>query len=253
MPCCHLFVDMHCHNELVRELTCPAEYSLKGVPMMDLEVKKKVADELNYEPSIHAAEIGVAVKGGIVTLTGRVQSYAEKFLAQRAAYRVSGVRAVVNGLEVHLPNTSERTDSDIAREAINTLNWYMSIPSKRIKVKISRGWITLEGNVERQYQRQFADDAVRYLKGVKGVKNLIEVRPQVSRKVVKNAIKEALKRSAELDASQLTVDVERDKVTISGTVRSWIEREEAERAAWAAPGVSSVDNRITVGAAAAAA
>jgi osmotically-inducible protein OsmY len=221
--------------------------------MTDLELKKKVESELTWEPSINAAEIGVAAKDGIVTLTGRVQSYWEKSSAERAASRVSGVKAVVNELEVRLPTSSERTDEDIARAAVQALDWSISVPSDRIKVKISKGWITLEGYVEWQYQKSAAENAVRNLVGVKGVSNLIEVKPHVSKAVVKSAIQDALKRSAEVDASRITIETDGDKVTLRGTVRSWVEREEAERAAWNAPGVRHVDNRISIGLAAAAA
>jgi osmotically-inducible protein OsmY len=215
--------------------------------MTDLELKKKVEDELNWEPSVNAAEIGVAVKSGIVTLSGNISSYWQKFSAERAAARVNGVKAVVNELEVRLPTSSERTDEDIARAAVNHLNWAVSVPADRIKVTVSKGWITLEGTVEWNYQRVAAENAVRHLIGVKGVSNLIEVKPQVSKGEVKAAIEAALKRSAELDASRITVETDGDRVILRGTVRSWAERNEAERAAWKAPGVRMVDNRITVG------
>jgi osmotically-inducible protein OsmY len=206
-----------------------------------------VEDELNWEPSVNAAEIGVAVKSGIVTLSGNISSYWQKFSAERAAARVSGVKAVVNELEVRLPTSSERTDEDIARAAVNHLNWAVSVPADRIKVTVSKGWITLAGTVEWNYQRVAAENAVRHLIGVKGVSNLIEVKPQVSKGEVKAAIEAALKRSAELDASRITVETDGDRVILRGTVRSWAERNEAERAAWKAPGVRMVDNRITVG------
>jgi osmotically-inducible protein OsmY len=214
--------------------------------MTDLELKANVESELKWEPSVNAAEVGVAVKDGIVTLTGHVQSYWQKIAAERAAGRVSGVRAVVNELEIRLPTSSQRTDEDIARAALNALSWSVSVPADRIKVKVSKGWITLEGNVEWQYQKAAAEKVVRDLVGVKGVVNLIEVKPRASTAEVKAAIEAALKRSAEVDASNIQVEADGDKVILRGTVRSWAEREEAERAAWRAAGVRSVDNRVTV-------
>jgi len=216
--------------------------------MDDLELKKSVESELNFEPSINAAEIGVAVKNGVVTLSGRVPSYWEKVSAERAAARVSGVKAVANELEVRLPGSSERTDEDIAQAAVDTLRWSVLVPQDRIKVKVSKGWITLEGNVDWQYQKSAAEKAVRKLYGVLGVSNLIEVKPQVSKAEVKTAIEAALKRLAEVDANRIRVDTEDGKVVLSGSVRSWFEREEAERAAWAAPGVRSVEDRIAIAA-----
>jgi osmotically-inducible protein OsmY len=221
--------------------------------MTDLELKRNVESELNWEPSVNAAEIGVAVKDSIVTLTGHVQSYWQKIAAERAASRVSGAKAVVNELEIRLPSSSERTDEDIARAAVNALNWSISVPPDRIKVKVSKGWITLEGTVEWQYQKAAAEKAVRDLVGAKGVVNLVDVKPRASTVEVKAAIEAALKRSAEVDASHIKVEADGDKVTLRGTVRSWSEREEAERAAWRSPGVRSVDNRITIGTMAAAA
>jgi osmotically-inducible protein OsmY len=221
--------------------------------MTDLELKKAVEAELDFEPSIDAAEIGVAVKDGIVTLTGRVDSYWAKIAAERAVFRVAGVNAVANDLEVRLPTASERTDEDIARAARNALEWDVLLPSDTIRVAVSKGWVTLEGTVDWQYQKQAAERAVRGLTGVRGVSNLIEVKPHARPTQVKAQIEEALKRSAELDANRIVVETDGDKVILRGTVRSWAEREEAERAAWRAPGVRSVDNRITVGSLAAAA
>jgi osmotically-inducible protein OsmY len=187
--------------------------------MTDLELKKSVESELNWEPSINAAEIGVAAKDGVVTLTGHVSSFWQKLTAERAATRVAGVKAIANELEIRLPTSSERTDEDIARAAVNALHWSSSVPADRIKVKVSKGWITLEGSVEWQYQKSAAENAVRDLTGVKGVVNLIDVKPQVSKVVVKSAIEAALKRSAEVDASRITVETDGDKVTLRGSVR----------------------------------
>ena len=215
--------------------------------MNDLELKKNVESELNWEPSINAAEIGVAVKDGIVTLTGRVQSYWEKVAAEHAADRVAGVKAVVNEIEIRLPYANERTDEDIARAAIDNLKWSVLVPADHIKVKVSKGWITLEGIVDWQFQKTAAEKAVRKLIGVIGVSNLVDVKPRVSKHEVKATIENALKRSAELDASRIKVETDGDKVTLSGTVHSLFEKDEAERAAWRSPGVRSVENRIRVG------
>ena len=221
--------------------------------MDDLALKKAVDTELNFEPSIDPAEIGVAAKDGIVTLTGHVRSYWEKVAAERAAERVSGVKAVVNEMDVRLPGTSERTDQDIARAALDSLKWNVLVPADRIKVKVSYGWVTLEGVVDWQFQKEAAEKAVRKLFGVKGVTNLVEVKARVSKGEVKAAIEDALKRSVELDAKRIKVDVEGDLVILRGTVSSRFEREEAERAAWRAPGVGTVDNQIIIGEVAAAA
>jgi osmotically-inducible protein OsmY len=221
--------------------------------MTDWEIRKNVEEELNFEPSVNAAEIGVAINDGIVTLTGRVDSYWEKTAAEEAAARVAGVKAVVNELEIRLPISSERTDEDIARAAVNRLEWTITVPKDRIKVRVSKGWVTLEGQVDWQFQKNAAERAIHDLVGVKGVLNHIVVKARPSTAEVKSAIEEALKRSAQVDANRINVDVQSDKVMLKGTVRSWFEREEAERAAWRAPGVRGVDNRIVVSTAAAAA
>jgi len=214
--------------------------------MDDLSLKKDVEEELQWEPSIDAAAIGVAVKDGVVTLTGHVPSYAEKMAAARAAARVTGVKAVANELQVGVPAAEERTDEDIARAVANALTWNTAIPADRVKAQVSHGWVTLEGTVEWYYQKEAAERAVRPIRGVKGVTNNIVVKPTVTAAVVKSQIEAALKRSAEIDAQRITVETRGDTVILRGRVRAEVERQEAERAAWSAPGVAKVENHITI-------
>jgi osmotically-inducible protein OsmY len=217
--------------------------------MTDAELKSAVEAELSWEPAVKsAAAIGVRVKEGIVTLTGPVESYLEKLAAERAALRVAGVKAVVNDLEVRLPSASQRTDEDIAKAAANALDWTTGIPREKIKLSVEKGWITLKGSVDWEFQRSIAEDAVRYLWGVKGVINLIEVQPTVSKAIVKNKIEEAFKRHAEIDAKNVDVETQGSKVILKGSVHSWHERQEAERVAWEAPGVTQVENHLAIAA-----
>lgn len=212
----------------------------------DSEIQQDVLRELQWEPSVEAGHVGVAVHNGVVTLSGHVSSYAEKYAAENAAKRVHGVRAVANEIEVRLPGSSERTDADIAANAVNSLERNVLVPKDRIKVTVNKGWVTLEGTVEWNFEKDAAENAVRFIPGVRGVSNLIEVKPRVSPEELKQKIEDAFKRSAEVDANRVQVEVDGGKVTLRGTVRSWAERDAAAREAWAAPGVWSVENLITV-------
>jgi len=213
----------------------------------DMDIRRDVEAELRWEPRvIDAAAVGVAVKNGVTTISGHVQSYAEKWAAERAVERVSGVTAVANELDVHLPGSLERTDEDIAEAAVNALKWNPSVPLGRIQVQVTKGWVTLTGDVDWQYQRDAANAAIRYLTGVRGVSNLLTLKSPISKTAVKTDIEAALKRSAEVDAQKIGVDTNGHTVTLTGQARSSNERKQAERAAWAAPGVYSVDNRIAV-------
>jgi osmotically-inducible protein OsmY len=212
----------------------------------DSEIEKNVKAELEWDPDLDATDIAVSVKNGVVTLTGFVKSYTDRYEAEAAAKRVAGVVAVANDIEVRMPSVDERPDPDIAREAAAAIKSQLPISSQNIKIIVKNGWVTLEGEVEWQYQRQTAESVVRRIKGVKGVSNTILLKPSAEPTEVKRKIQEALRRSAEVDANRIEVEARGSEVILKGTVRSWIEREEAERAAWAAPGVTKVEDRIVV-------
>jgi osmotically-inducible protein OsmY len=213
----------------------------------DAEIQRDVQAELKWEPRVQATEIGVAVKDGVVTLTGWVDSYSKRWAAEEAAHRVRGVKAVANDIEVRLGVGEERTDSEIAAAAVRALQWDALLVPEKIDVTVSKGWVTLKGTVEWQYKKSEAERVVRNLAGVKGVINLIDVKPKAQPAEIKKQVEQALVRSAQTDAQNITVEVEGSKVILKGKVRSWAERQEAERAAWRAPGVATVDNRITIG------
>jgi osmotically-inducible protein OsmY len=212
----------------------------------DEEIERDVREELKWDPDLDASDIAVSVKGGVVTLVGFVKSYSDRLEAEAAAKRVAGVKAVANDLEVRLPAIDQRPDPDIARDAVTALKAELPISHDRIKLIVKDGWVTLEGAVEWQYQKTTAENAVRKVKGVKGVTNVIAVKPKVEPSELKRKIMEAFKRNAEVDANRITVEANGSEVILKGTVRSWIEREEAERVAWSAPGVTKVEDRIVV-------
>ena len=212
----------------------------------DAQLQQDVMAELKWEPAVHAEQIGVEVKNGVVTLAGEVGSYAEKWHAERAAQRVGGVRALAVEMQVTLSEFGRRSDTDIAASATNILGWTGSLPEGAVKVLVEGGWLTLSGDVEWQYQRQDAADSVRYLLGVTGVSNQIAIKPTLSAGVVKSDIEAALKRRAGADAKTIAVEVQGSDVTLSGTVHSWAERDLATRSAWGSAGVRNVVDNMNL-------
>jgi osmotically-inducible protein OsmY len=212
----------------------------------DAELQKDVLAELEFEPSIHVEDIGVSVREGIVTLNGSVNNYTEKSAAAYAAKRVAGVRGLAEDIVVKLPASSRRTDSDIAAAAAHAVEWTSTVPADAVKITVRDGWLSLEGTVQRWRQKSAAEKAVHNLAGVKGVTNLIEIKPEVTSVNVKGAIKAAFDRHALLDAQKIQVETNGGSVVLRGVARSFYEREEAERAAWSAEGVIHVENRIVL-------
>jgi osmotically-inducible protein OsmY len=210
----------------------------------DSQLQQDVMAELSWAPAVHAAQIGVEVKNGVVTLAGEVSSYAEKIAAEDVAQRVNGVKALAVDMKVKLSEFGRRTDADIAESAKNILGWTSSLPTDAVKVLVEGGWLTLSGEVPWQYQRQDAANSVRDLTGVTGVSNQIAVKPSLTATVVKSDIEAALKRRATADAQTITVDVKGADVTLSGSVHSWAERDLATRAAWASTGVRQVVDKM---------
>jgi osmotically-inducible protein OsmY len=234
----------------VAVLARPQERIMKS----DTELQREVQEALNHDPSLLPAEIGVSVHEGVVTLSGHVESYPEKWAAERAANRVEGVRAVAEEIEVKLPGSRERTDAQIGDKVARVLEWDTWIPEADIDVRVEHGWVTLDGSVRWEYQRDAAERAVRYLTGVKGISNRITVSPSTfgprgpgpNASEVKQRILAALRHSADVNARQITVETRNGEVILRGAVRSWLERQDAERAAWDSPGVSRVEDLIEV-------
>jgi osmotically-inducible protein OsmY len=212
----------------------------------DADIQKDITEELSWEPSLRDDDIAVGVREGIVTLGGFVDSYAEKQRAERVAARVSGVKAIANELEVKVPKLFERTDPEIARAAVAALTWNTSVPHDQIQVKVEKGWVTLEGEVEWYYQKEAAERAVRFMTGVRGVSDHLTLRTRTSPRDVKKLIKDTLHRAVEFDADRITVDVEGHKAILTGSVRSYTEMRDAARAARNAPGITEVDNRLVI-------
>jgi osmotically-inducible protein OsmY len=215
----------------------------------DEDIQRDVLEELKWDPRVRPNEIGVAVKDGIVTLTGWVDSYLKKIAAEEDAHRVPGIKAVVNDIEVRLPGSAERTDADLAKAVVNALKWDAGIPTDKIDVTVSHGWVTLKGEVDYYFQKRDAERVVSRLSGVRGVTNLLTVRAlpsPPSPTQLKERIEQALVRNAETDARRITVEVQGSKVILRGTVSSYAEKKAAEETAWSTPGVTEVDNHIVI-------
>jgi len=212
----------------------------------DTQLRNDVQAELHWAPEVKASEVGVIAKDGVVTLTGHLASHAEKYAVERAAQRVHGVKALAVELTVKLPFDNQRTDADIGLAAERALAWNVLVPDDKVRPMIEKGWLTLNGEVEWEYQRSAAENAVRDLMGVTGVSNLVKVKPKVSPADVEKKIHEALSRQAEREANRLAITVNGSQVTLRGTVHSWTDRDAVQGAAWATPGVSVVVNDLLV-------
>jgi len=212
----------------------------------DTDIQRDITQELTWEPSLRDDDIAVGVRDGIVTLGGFVDSWAEKGTAERAAERVKGVKAVANELEVKLPGPFVRTDPEIARAATHALEWNVAVPQDRIQLRVEKGWVTLDGQVEFYYQKEAAEGAVRHLPGVRGVFNAITLAIRNTPRDVKKRIKEAFHRAAELDADRITIEIAGNKASLTGMVRSYAELKDAERAARNAPGITEVETHLAI-------
>lgn len=212
----------------------------------DIELQRDVMDEILWDPILHAAEIGVIVKQGVVTLVGAVKNYAEKVAAEQAAKRVKEVKTVITDLCIRMTNESKRPDKEIMEAALNALKWSSFVPEDRVKLKVENAWITITGEVEWQFQKESVTSAVEHLVGVRGVSNFIKVKPSLNAILVKDVIKRALERSADIDAGSIDIQLNGGKILLTGKVRSWGQRKEVERAVWATPGVTEVTDQLTI-------
>lgn len=214
--------------------------------MDDKALRQRVVDELEFEPSVEAAHIGVAAEQGVITLSGHVGSYAEKIAAELATRRVKGVVGIAEEIEVRYPGSNPVADDEIAERCLNVLAWDVFLAKDAVRVKVERGWVELDGKVKWQFQREAAENSVRKLGGVVGVSNRIEVQAEAQGAEIKSRIESALKRNALVDANEICIVVDGDEVTLEGKVHTWNERADAERAAWSAPGVSFVVNHLRI-------
>jgi osmotically-inducible protein OsmY len=212
----------------------------------DLQLRQNIIDELEFEPSVDAAHIGVAVDGGVVTLTGHVASYAEQSSAESAVQRVKGVKGIAQDIQVRYPFEKHTADDEIAKRAVKILAWMTSLPEGQIRVKVEGGWVTLTGQVDSQFQKSAAAEAVGRLSGVRSVGNLIEIKPGILTYETQKRIKDALSRNIGVGASNIRISFQGSKVILEGEVRSWHQRDRAEWAAWAAPGVTAVEDRLAI-------
>jgi osmotically-inducible protein OsmY len=215
--------------------------------MTDMQLRQDIIDELDFEPRVNAAHIGVAVDNGVVTLTGHVAHYAEKLSAEQAARRVKGVRAIAQEIEVRYPSDKKTADDEIAARALNILRWSAVVPTEQVQVKVQNGWVTLTGEVEWHFQRSSAESELRKLSGVAGVINDVAIKSRVQTQDIKRKIEDALKRNAEIEAQRIQVSVlDGGRVSLKGNVHDWQERYSVKNAAWSAPGVTSVEDNLAI-------